>query len=99
MIVKQQAHFVFDITLRIALIIALVMLVLGLVEGVDPLIAVFRSIVAFMAFAGLGWAASLIIGNPEAKEAIIEDLKALDDDDDESDEDTEEGEAAALVEV
>lgn len=60
-----QSDWVFDIALRVAVIICLATLAMALYVGVGPITAVFRSGTAFAVFAVLGWAAALVWKVPE----------------------------------
>ncbi len=55
-----ESDWMFNLVLRLAVIICLGTLVLGLMVGVGPLTALLRSGIAFVAFVLLGWAASLV---------------------------------------
>lgn len=57
---NYQSNWIFNIILKFAVIICLSVLALSLIIGIGPLTALLRSSVAFMTFAFLGWATSLV---------------------------------------
>lgn len=60
-----QSDWVFNLILKLAVIVCLGTLALGLIVGVAPLIALLRSSAAFFTFALLGWATALVWQTPE----------------------------------
>jgi hypothetical protein len=60
----SQSDWIFNIGLKLALIICLTTLVIGLTMGVGPITAMLGSSVAFTVFTVLGWAASLVWEEP-----------------------------------
>ncbi len=71
-----QSDWVFDIALRVAVIICLATLAMALYVGVGPITAVFRSGTAFAVFAILGWAAALVWKVPEPEPEPEPELEA-----------------------
>jgi hypothetical protein len=69
-VVTQQAAWIFNIGLNLAVAIFLAILAVGLFMNVPPLTAIFRSFVAFTVFALLSWTASLVWQEPELAEEI-----------------------------
>lgn len=69
---NYYADWIFNFALRLAAIVCLSTLALGLIMGVDPLTALFRSGVAFFSFLVLGWAASLLWQMPETRQVEVE---------------------------
>jgi hypothetical protein len=67
---RQQSDWVFNLTVRLAVMVCLGTLALGLLAGVQPVTAVTRSCAAFVAFILLAHAASKIwmVSIPEAVE-------------------------------
>jgi len=65
---QQQADWILDFSLRVAVIICLSTLAVGIVFGADPLMALMRSGIAFVSFLTLGWAASLLWNVPNAQQ-------------------------------
>lgn len=57
---QRQADLIFDMALKLAVIVCLSTLALALINGADPLAALSRSAVAFVSFAVIGWAASIL---------------------------------------
>lgn len=55
-----ESDWVFNIGLKVAVAIFLATLAMGLVTGVAPVTAVFRSGAAFAVFVTIGWAAALV---------------------------------------
>lgn len=68
-----QADWIYNQLLRVAVIVALSTLLIGLVVGVAPLIAIMRSSLAFGLFAGLAWV-SASIWPPDAIEENDDDF-------------------------
>ena len=66
-----QSDWVFNLVLKLAVIVFLSTLALGLLVGVNPLTALLRSGTAFMSFAVLGWATSLAWSVPELEEVPV----------------------------
>ncbi len=64
---KQKSDWVLYITIRIAVIVCLSTLALGLIYGAGPLTALMRSVIAFVSFLILGWAASTLWNMPEVQ--------------------------------
>lgn len=76
---RYQADWIFNFALRLAVIVCLGTLAIGLAMGADPLVALLRSAVAFVSFIVLGWTASLLWQIPAAgqsAEASAEEDKA-----------------------
>ena len=69
-----QPDWVFNFVLKLAVVVCLATLAIGLIMGVSPLISLLRSGVAFIVFATLAWAASLIW--PEIEQAVEEEAEA-----------------------
>ena len=69
---NHQMDWLFNLSLRLAVIICLSTLAVGLMMGIDPLTALFRSSIAFISFAALGWAASMMWNVPETQEVSVE---------------------------
>ena len=65
---NYQSNWVFNLTLKFAVIICLGVLALSLIIGTGPLTALLRSSVAFTTFAFLGWATSLVWDIPLIEE-------------------------------
>lgn len=61
---NYQSNWIFNLILKFAVIICLSVLALSLIIGTGPLTALLRSSVAFMTFAFLGWATSLVWDMP-----------------------------------
>ncbi len=57
---NYESDWIFDIGLKIAVAIFLATLAMGLVTGVAPLTAVYRSGAAFAVFVIIGWAAAQV---------------------------------------
>lgn len=57
---NEKSAWVMNMAIRIALIVFLSLLALGLINGADPVVAVARSGVAFIAFLVMGWGASML---------------------------------------
>lgn len=55
-----QSDWIFNFALRLAVMVGLGTLAIGLVMGADPLVALMRSSVAFVSFIIFGWTASLL---------------------------------------
>lgn len=68
---QKQADWILDFSLRVAVIICLSTLALGIVSGADPLMALMRSGIAFISFLTLGWAVSLLWNVPKAQQAEV----------------------------
>lgn len=66
--VNNKSAWVMNMAIRIALIVFLSVLALGLINGVDPVTAVVRSGVAFVSFLILGWGASMLWLNADEDE-------------------------------
>jgi hypothetical protein len=64
-----ESDWVFNLVLRLAVIVFLGTLALGLIAGVEPLTTLLRSSTAFAAFVVLGWATSLVWAETQAGEA------------------------------
>lgn len=64
-----QADWIFNFALRLAVIVGLGTLAIGLIMGADPLVALMRSSVAFVAFIIFGWTASLLWQAPTAAQS------------------------------
>ncbi len=82
---NEKSAWVMNVAIRIALIVFLSMLALGLINGADPVVAVARSGVAFIAFLVLGWGASMLWLESET-EATEEEADKTDDTADEASE-------------
>ncbi len=80
---QKQAGWILDFSLRVAVIICLSTLAVGIVSGADPLTALMRSGIAFVSFLTLGWAASLLWNVPTAQK--IEAPAEADDAEDQAD--------------
>ncbi|MCB0209792.1 MAG: hypothetical protein KDJ52_10695 [Anaerolineae bacterium] len=72
--INYQSNWVFNLSLKFAVIICLTVLVLSLIIGTGPLTALIRSSVAFMTFAFLGWATSLVWDVPLVEEELVKDI-------------------------
>lgn len=83
MTTQKQAGWVMDFSLRVAVIICLSTLAVGIVSGADPLTALMRSGIAFVSFLTLGWAASLLWNVPAAQK--VEAPPEADDAEDQAD--------------
>ena len=66
---NYQSDWVFNLILKLAVVICLVTLSISLIVGSGPLTALLRSSTAFSVFALLGWATSLVWTAPESQEA------------------------------
>ncbi|MCB0191057.1 MAG: hypothetical protein KDJ65_03865 [Anaerolineae bacterium] len=65
---NYQSDWVFNLTLKFAVIICLSVLALSLIIGTGPLTALMRSSIAFMTFSFLGWVTSLVWDMPLEEE-------------------------------
>jgi hypothetical protein len=65
---SDPAKVVFNLVVRLASVVFLATLVVGLVAGANPVIAAFRSMGAFLAFTCLGWAGAHLFSVPDAAE-------------------------------
>jgi len=65
---RYASDWVFNLILRLAVIVFLGTLALGLIVGVGPLTTLLRSGTAFAAFVVLGWATSLVWAETQAQE-------------------------------
>jgi diacylglycerol kinase len=66
-----QSAWIFNLALRLAAVVCLGVLAVGLVLDVEPLTALMRSGVAFIVFLMLGWAVAAIwdVASPEMSES------------------------------
>lgn len=62
---NPKSALILDLSIKMALIICLAVLVIGLMSGADPVMAMVRGAIAFGAFLVLGWAASMLWVTPE----------------------------------
>ncbi len=69
---KHKPNLILSLSLQVAVIVSLVIMAIGLVVGVDPLTILMRSAVGIVAFAVLGWAASMALDLTEKEELPIE---------------------------
>jgi hypothetical protein len=67
-----QSNWVFDLVLRLAVVVCLGTLALGLAIGIGPLTASLRSGVAFFAFVALGWAVARVCDAPNREDTQVE---------------------------
>jgi hypothetical protein len=67
-----ESDWVFNVGLKVAAAIFLATLAMGLVTGVTPVTAVFRSGAAFGVFVTIGWAAALVWEPPMPEEEAEE---------------------------
>ena len=61
---NYQSNWIFNLIIKLAVVIFLSILALSLIVGAGPLTALLRSGTAFTAFALLGWATSLVWTEP-----------------------------------
>jgi hypothetical protein len=68
--IEYPSAWVFNLALRLAILVCLGTLIVGLVVGVGPLTALMRSGIAFLAFVVLGWVSSVLfdVAPPEEVE-------------------------------
>lgn len=62
---NPKSALILDLSIKMALIICLAVLAIGLISGADPIMAMVRGGVAFGAFLVLGWTASMLWVTPE----------------------------------
>jgi hypothetical protein len=77
MMANHQVEWIYNLLLRLAVVVFLGTLALGLILGVAPLTASLRSGVAFITFAILAWAAAHLwkVPTPEETPADTEDAE------------------------
>jgi len=68
---NPKSALILDLSIKMALIICLTVLVIGLISGADPIMAMIRGAIAFGSFLVLGWTASMLWATPEP-EAVEE---------------------------
>jgi hypothetical protein len=68
---RYEPAWVFNLVLKMAVVVFLSTLAIGLAVGVSPLTALLRSGAAFGVFAMLAWAASLAWAVPEMEHAPV----------------------------
>jgi hypothetical protein len=61
---NEPAKVLLGLVVRLAWLVFLVILIIGLLSGANPVIAAVRSMAAFVAFALLGWAAARVFTLP-----------------------------------
>ncbi|MEW5956488.1 MAG: hypothetical protein AB1801_02105 [Chloroflexota bacterium] len=66
-----ESDWVFNLVLKLAVVVFLSILAVGLLAGVNPLTALLRSSSAFAAFVVLGWVASLTWSAPELEKVAV----------------------------
>jgi len=66
---SEPAKVVFNLVVRVASVVFLATLLIGLVAGANPVIAASRSMGAFVAFTLLGWAGAQLLSVPAAEGA------------------------------
>lgn len=71
-----KSAWVLDIAIKVALIICLAVLAIGLIGGADPIVAMGRAAVAFVSFLVLGWAASMLWVTPEPAKAEADETES-----------------------
>ena len=74
---QYESDWVFNIGLKVAVIICLATLAVGLTIGLSPVTAVFRSGSAFAVFATISWAAALM-WEPALPQEATEDASDAD---------------------
>ena len=71
--IEYPSAWVFNMALRLAILVCLGTLIVGLMIGVGPLTALLRSGVAFLAFVVLGWVSSVLFDVAPPEEAEKEE--------------------------
>ncbi len=59
---SDTAKLILSVLIRVALLVGLLTLIVGLLAGVNPVIAVARSVASFVAFAGLSLLTAHLLG-------------------------------------
>lgn len=79
---NRHSDWIFNLGLKVAVLICLSTLAVALFTGVGPLTAIFRSGTAFTVFVTLGWAATIVWQVPDPKKQTPSDKPAAPAEDD-----------------